>query len=355
MDQKAFKKKGLKMMKRIALAERPKGVPTDKNFRLEEIAMPEPQDAEVLVEINYMSLDPYMRGRMDDVKSYATPVKIDDTMEGGAVGQVIASRSDKFAVGEYVFGQLGWATHGCAHERTLRKLDPTLFPIKTALGVLGMPGFTGWYGLNKLGRPQKGETLVVAAATGPVGSMVGQIAKIKGLRTIAVAGGTKKCRLATSKFGFDHCLDHMTFETGRDMNTALKEVCESGVDIYFENVAGKTLDAVIPLMNQFGRIPVCGMISWYNTGNMGADAGSNKDKLPKLWRSILVKQLSVNGFIITNHWDLYGQFLREVGPMVASGQIAYEEDIVETLENAPNAFIGLLSGKNVGKLIVKVA
>ena len=183
------------MMKRIALAERPKGVPTDKNFRLEEIAMPEPQDAEVLVEITYMSLDPYMRGRMDDVKSYAKPVNLGDTMEGGAVGQVIASRSDKFAVGDFVFGQLGWATHGCAHETMLRKLDPTIAPITTALGVLGMPGFTGWYGLNELGRPKEGETLVVAAATGPVGSMVGQIAKAKGLRTIAVAGGTKKCEL----------------------------------------------------------------------------------------------------------------------------------------------------------------
>ena len=340
------------MMKRIALAERPKGVPTDKNFRLEEIAMPDPQDAEVLVEIKYMSLDPYMRGRMDDVKSYAKPVNVGDTMEGGAVGQVIASKSDKFAVGDFVFGQLGWASHGCAHETMLRKLDPTMAPITTALGVLGMPGFTGWYGLTELGRPKEGETLVVAAATGPVGSMVGQIAKTKGLRTIAVAGGEKKCGLATSKFGFDHCLNHKTFETGRDMNTALKEVCEKGVDIYFENVAGKTLDAVLPLMNQFGRIPVCGMISWYNAGNLGTEAGN--DKLPKIWRSILVKQLSVNGFIISNHWDMYRQFLREVGPMVASGQIAYKEDIVEGLENAPNAFIGLLSGKNVGKLIVKV-
>ncbi len=237
----------------------------------------------------------------------------------------------------------------------LRKLDPNLTPITTALGVLGMPGFTGWYGLSELGRPKEGETLVVAAATGPVGSMVGQIAKAKGLRTIGVAGGADKCALATSKFGFDHCIDHKAYDTARDMNAALKDVCETGVDIYFENVAGKTLDAVLPLMNQFGRIPVCGMISWYNAGNLGSDAGQWKDKLPKLWRSILVKQLSVNGFIISNHWDLYGQFLREVGPMLTSGQIAYEEDIVDGLENAPNAFIGLLEGKNMGKLIVKVA
>ena len=343
------------MMKRIALAERPTGAPTDRNFRLEEIALPNPRDGEVLVEIHYMSLDPYMRGRMDDAKSYAKPVNIGDTMEGGAVGRVIESKSEKFNVGDFVFGQLGWATHGCAHETLLRKLDPNLAPITTALGVLGMPGFTGWYGLSELGRPKEGETLVVAAATGPVGSMVGQIAKAKGLRTIGVAGGADKCALATSKFGFDHCIDHKAYDTARDMNAALKDVCETGVDIYFENVAGKTLDVVLPLMNQFGRIPVCGMISWYNAGNLGADAGEGKDKLPKLWRSILVKQLSVNGFIISNHWDLYGQFLREVGPMLTSGQIAYEEDIVDGLENAPNAFIGLLEGKNMGKLIVKVA
>ena len=343
------------MMKRVVLAERPSGAPTDKNFRLEEIAMPSPQDKEVLVKIHYMSLDPYMRGRMDDAKSYAKPVNVGDTMEGGAVGQVISSKSNKFAVGDFVFGQLGWASHSCAHEMILRKLDPTLAPITTALGVLGMPGFTGWYGLTEFGRPKKGETLVVAAATGPVGSMVGQIAKAKGLRTIAVAGGAEKCSLAISKFGFDHCLDHKAFETGHDMKGALKEVCENGVDIYFENVAGKTLDAVLPLMNRFGRIPVCGMISWYNEGNLGADAGNSKDKLPKLWRSILVKQLSVNGFIISNHWDLYGQFLHEIRPMLASGQIAYEEDIVKGLENAPKAFIGLLQGKNVGKLIVEVA
>ena len=343
------------MMKRIALAERPSGAPTEKNFRLEEIVMPNPQDGEVLVEVHYISLDPYMRGRMDDAKSYAKPVNVGDTMEGGAVGQVIASKSDNFLVGDFVFGQLGWATHGCTHETMLRKLDPMLAPITTALGVLGMPGFTGWYGLNEFGRPKEGETLVVAAATGPVGSMVGQIAKAKGLLTIAVVGGAEKCALAKAKFGFDHCLNHKAFETGHDLNAALKEVCKTGVDIYFENVAGKTLDAVLPLMNQFGRIPVCGMVSWYNAVNLRSDAGNSRDKLPKLWRSILVKQLSVNGFIITNHWDMYRQFLSEIGPMVASGEITYEEDIVDDLENAPNAFIGLLNGENVGKLIVKVA
>ncbi len=342
------------MMKRITLAERPIGAPEEKNFRLEEIKIPEPKNGEVLIEIHYMSLDPYMRGRMDDGKSYAKPVEIGEIMEGGAVGLVIASKSKIFNVNDHVFGQLGWATHACAKDTELRKLDPTLAPITTSLGVLGMPGFTGWYGLTQLGRPKKGETLVVGAATGPVGSMVGQIAKSKGLRTIGVAGGAEKCALAKEKFGFDHCIDHKAFADGREMKGFLQEVCPNGIDIYFENVAGKTLDAILPLMNRFGRIPVCGMVSWYNLVNSGARTEGTMDKLPKMWRSILIKHLSVTGFIISNHWDLYKQFLREVGPMLSSGDIAYQEHIIHGIENAPSAFAGLLEGQNLGKLIVKV-
>jgi NADPH-dependent curcumin reductase CurA len=275
-------------------------------------------------------------------------------MEGGAVGRVIASNSSKFKLGDYAFGQFGWVTHGCLPACELRKLDPELMPITNALGVLGMPGFTGWYGLKELGRPKKGETLVVAAATGPVGSMVGQIAKANGLRAIGIAGGPDKCALAVKKFGFDDCLDHKAFEDSHSMEKALRELCPEGVDIYFENVAGKTLDAVLPLMNTGARIPVCGMISWYNAGALGANSGDDADKLPKMWRSILVKKMSVNGFIISDHWDRYGDFVRDVAPMVASGKIAYEEDIVTGLEKAPRAFMGLLEGKNFGKLIVKV-
>jgi hypothetical protein len=341
-------------MQRIALAERPIGAPGDHNFRLETIEIPALVDDDVLVKIEYMSLDPYMRGRMDDAKSYASPVPIGGTMEGGAVGRVITSNSSKFAVGDYAFGQLGWASHGCLPARELRKLNPDLMPITTALGVLGMPGFTGWYGLKEHGRPKEGETLVVAAATGPVGSMVGQIAKAHGLHVVGIAGGAKKCALAVEKFSFDRCLDHKAYDDSRSMRKALQELCPNGVDIYFENVAGKTLDAILPLMNTGARIPICGMISWYNAGALGANAGDETDKLPKMWSSILVKKMSVNGFIISDHWDRYSDFLSDVVPMLASGRIAYEEDIVDGLGNAPKAFMGLLEGQNFGKLIVKV-
>jgi NADPH-dependent curcumin reductase CurA len=235
----------------------------------------------------------------------------------------------------------------------LRKIDPGMGPITAALGVLGMPGFTGWHGLTEYGRPQAGETLVVAAATGPVGSMVGQLARLAGLRTVGIAGGADKCELATGTFGFDACLDHRAYDTASDLRAALSEVCPDGIDIYFENVGGKVLEAVLPLMNNHGRIPVCGMISWYNAGGLGAGAEAALSA-PMLWRNILVKFLSVNGFIISNHWDRLPAFLGEVAPKVMSGEIKYVEDIAEGLENAPEAFMGLLQGKNVGKQIVKV-
>ena len=341
-------------MQRIALARRPVGTPADEDFLLENIPMPTPAEGEVLVEVHYMSLDPYMRGRMDDAKSYANPVPLGGTMEGGGVGQLVASHAADYAVGDYVFGMLGWASHACLRAKDLQKLDPKLAPITTALGVLGMPGFTGWYGLMELGRPKAGETLVVAAATGPVGSMVGQVAKAHGLRTVGIAGGAKKCALAVEKFGFDVCLDHTEYADGKAMRAAIAEHCPKGVDSYFENVAGKIFEGVLPLMNVGGRIPLCGLISWYNAGALGANAGGEKDNLPKLWRTILVNRLSVNGFIISDHWDRYGDFLRDVGPMLAKGQIADQEDITEGLENAPRAFMGLLTGENFGKQIVKV-
>jgi len=252
------------------------------------------------------------------------------------------------------FGMFGWASHGCLPANQMRKLDDTL-PTSTALGVLGMPGFTVWYGLTQLGRPKAGETLVVAAATGPVGSMVGQMAKARGLRTVAIAGGADKCALALEKFGFDAAIDHHAHENASSLRKAIAEAAPKGIDIYFENVGGKVFEAVLPLMNTFGRIPVCGMISGYNAGALGGGAvAEGPDRLPVLWRSILVKQMSVNGFIISNHYDEYPTFLKEVAPLVATGQLAYLEDIVEGLENAPRAFMGLLEGRNIGKQIVKL-
>ena len=342
-------------MKQIVLASRPDGAPTPENFRLENADMPTPGEGEVLVEVHYMSLDPYMRGRMDDAKSYAAPVPIGGKMEGGSAGKVIASNSAHLKEGDMVFGPFGWATHAVADAKMCRKLDPEQASITTSLGVLGMPGLTGWHGLMAYGKPKAGETLVVAAATGPVGSMVGQVAKSLGLRVVGIAGGADKCKTAVEHFGFDACLDHRAYDDAKALNAALKAECPKGIDIYFENVGGKVLEAVLPLMNQFGRIPICGMISWYNAGGLGEKAGGAGLTAPKLWRTILVNFLSVNGFIISNHWDRFPEFVTEMAPKVASGEIAVQEDITEGLENAPQAFINLLTGGNVGKAIVKVS
>ncbi|MWD27910.1 zinc-binding dehydrogenase [Aquicoccus sp. SCR17] len=341
-------------MKRIVLASRPDGRPTDANFRLEELDAPEPQDGEVLVAVEHISLDPYMRGRMDDAKSYATPVPVDGLMEGGGVGEVVASKHPDFHPGDKVFGMTGWATHACLPGDQLRKLDPDQAPLTAALGVLGMPGFTGWYGFTRLGRPNKGETLAVAAATGPVGSMVGQLAKAYGLRAVGIAGGPEKCALAQEKFGFDACIDHRAFDDAASLRKAIAAEAPDGIDIYFENVGGKVQEAVLPLMNTFGRIPLCGMVSAYNQGALGGKAGEGPDKLPLFMRSLLVKRMSVSGFIIADHYDEYGAFLKEVGPMVGDGRVTFEEDVAEGLENAPDAFLGMLEGRNRGKQLVKV-
>jgi len=341
-------------MKQIVLASRPDGAPTPENFRLEEHPIPTPGDGEVLVRVHYMSLDPYMRGRMDDAKSYAANIPVDGKMEGGSVGEIIVSNADGFEVGDFVMGGFGWATHAVAPTAGLAKIDPDAAPITYSLGVLGMPGLTGWYGLTEIGKPKEGETVVVAAATGPVGSMVGQIAKARGLRTVGIAGGPEKCKMAVEHFGFDACIDHHAYETASDLRAALKDACPKGIDIYFENVGGKVLEAVIPMMNQHGRIPVCGMIAWYNAGGLGADAVEKGLTAPKLWRTILVNFLSVQGFIISNHWNRMPDFQKEVAPMIKDGSVKVQEDITEGLENAPDAFIKLLTGGNTGKAIVKV-
>ena len=264
-------------MRRVVLAARPEGRPTEENFRLEEGPVPEPGPGEALVRVHWLSLDPYMRGRMDAGRSYAKPVEVGATMEGGAVGEVIASRCD-VPEGAVVLGQLGWTTHATAPAGALRVLDPEAAPPQTALGVLGMPGFTGWYGLTQIGRPQEGETLVVGAATGAVGSMVGQIAKARGLRAVGVAGGPEKCAFAVDELGFDACLDHRAHDA-RGLREAMAEAAPSGVDVYFENVGGDTLEAVLPLMNPRGRIPVCGMIAWYDLGGLGGGPAEGPDRL----------------------------------------------------------------------------
>jgi len=336
------------IMQCIVLASRPDGPPAEANFRLEEAERPLPAAGEVLVEILWLSLDPYMRGRMDASKSYAAPVEIGATMDGEAIGRVLASRANGVAEGDIVAGMFGWASHGVLPGNMVRRIEPSGAPIQTALGVLGMPGFTGWLGLNSIGQPKPDETLVVGAATGAVGSMVGQLAKLAGLRTVGVAGGPEKCTYAVEELGFDACIDHHRGDAN-DLRQRIVGAAPDGVDIYYENVGAKTLEAVLPLMNDHGRIPVCGTIGWYS----GVEQGENL--LPRAWRAILVKRLTVKGFIILDHFDQFPTFQSEVAPFVTDGRIKYRESITEGLSSAPAAFLDLLKGGNFGKQLVEVA
>jgi NADPH-dependent curcumin reductase CurA len=328
--------------RQIVLKSRPEGAPELGNFELVQAPMPEPGDGEVLMRIRYLSLDPYMRGRMSAAKSYAKPVSVGATMVGGTVGEVVVSHYSKLAPGDIVLGYGGWQDYAVANGVGLRKLDPAAAPVSTALGVLGMPGMTAYAGLLEIGKPRPGESVVVAAASGAVGSVVGQIAKIKGCRAVGIAGGPDKCRFVTEVLGFDACVDHRDV----DLADALAAVCPSGIDIYFENVGGAVQQAVWPLLNDFARIPVCGLIAQYNA----------KAPLPGPdMFSVLRKRLTVRGFIVWDFAAREADFLREAGEWVRTGRLKYREDVVEGLENAPAAFLGLLEGKNFGKLLVKVA
>lgn len=342
-------------MTRVVLAARPDGAPKLSDFRVEQAPLPDMPAGGLLVRILWQSLDPYMRGRMDESKSYAAAVEIGGTMEAGCVGEVMASDNPKFAPGDIVEGRFGWCSHAASDGQGVRKVDPSIAPIQTAIGVLGMPGITAYVGLLDHGRPKEGETLVVGAATGAVGSVVGQLAKIHGLRVVGVAGGAEKCAFAVDELGFDACIDHKAAADDKVLREQLAAHCPDGVDIYFENVGGKTLDAVMPLMNVWGRIPLCGMISQYNLGGLGMDGGEGADRLPKYWRMILVKRLSIRGFIIFDHYDRFGDFQRDVSGYIHDGRLKYREHITEGLENAPAAFLEMLKGGNFGKTLIKVA
>jgi NADPH-dependent curcumin reductase CurA len=330
---------------RVLLASRPEGAPTPANFRVEEAAMPEPGEGQLLLKVLYLSLDPYMRGRMSAAKSYAAPVPVGAVMEGGTVAEVVASRHDGFAPGDIVLSHSGWQTHALSDGKDLRKLDPAAAPVTTALGVLGMPGFTAYAGLLTIGKPREGETVVVAAATGPVGSAVGQIARIKGARAVGIAGGAEKCAFLRGELGFDAAVDHRA----PDFAEKLAEACPDGIDVYFENVGGHVFEAVMPLLNPFARIPVCGLIAQYN-----ALEHPGPDRLPGLMRMVLTKSLLVRGFIQHEFVDQRRAFFGEMTQWIAEGRIRYREDIVEGLERAPEAFIGLFEGRNFGKLVIKV-
>ena len=334
-------------MKRIVLASRPPGRPGPGNFRLEEAPMPAPGAGEFLARTIWLSLDPYMRGRMSAAKSYARPVEIGETMTAQCVAEVIASTHDGFAVGDIVVAPLGWATHGVSDGTMVQKVDPAAAPLSTALGVLGMPGLTAWVGLNDIAAAQPGETIVVSAATGAVGSLVGQLARLKGMRVIGVAGGADKCAFAVGDLGYDACLDHHAAADGKALGKEIAAAAPDGVDVYFENVGGKTLEAVLPNMNTFGRIALCGMIAWYS----GAEAPL---PAPAVWGAILRQRLRVEGFIIFDRWSRQPAFLAEVAPLVRDGTIHYRETVAEGLEAAPDAFLRLLDGGNFGKQLVRV-
>ncbi|MCB2020611.1 MAG: NADP-dependent oxidoreductase [Burkholderiaceae bacterium] len=333
--------------KQWQLASRPSGEPTADNFRLVEAPVPELKDGEVLVRHHFMSLDPYMRGRMNDGKSYAQPQALDAVMGGGTAGEVVASKSAAFAAGDKVVGMGGWQEYSvvdAAQPGMLRKVDTKHIPLSAYLGTVGMPGVTAWYGLNKIIAPKAGETVVVSAASGAVGTVVGQLAKAKGCRAVGLAGGPEKCRVVVEEFGFDECIDYKQHPDLKSLSAALKAACPKGIDGYFENVGGMTLDAVLQRMNAFGRIAMCGMISGYN----GEPIPMTQPQL------ILVSRLLLQGFIVSEHMEVWPQALKEIGGLVATGKLKYRESIAEGIESAPQAFLGLLKGKNFGKQLVKL-
>jgi NADPH-dependent curcumin reductase len=331
--------------KRIVLASRPVGEPKPSDFRFEEYQVPSLGEGQVLLRTIWLSLDPYMRGRMSEAASYAAPVPIGGVMEGGTVSEVIASNHTGFKNGEIVLSRAGWQTHALSDGQGLGKVDPKLAPISTAVGVLGMPGMTAYFGLLDIGKPQPGETVVVAAASGAVGSAVGQIAKIKGARAVGIAGGREKCDYVKRELGFDDCLDH------RDPNLAvkLKDACPKGIDVYFENVGGDVFDAVFPLLNPFARLPICGLIAHYNDTEAKAPKWASS-----LMRAILTKRLTFRGFIVTDFAPRHAEFLRDMSQWVRDGKVKYKEFVTEGLDSAPNAFMGLLKGTNFGKQLVRV-
>ena len=332
---------------RIVLASRPVGAPNQSNFRIETTDKPTPVEGEVLLRTIYLSLDPYMRGRMNDSKSYAEPVSIDEVMVGGTVCQVEISNNSEFEIGEWVVAYTGWQKYAVSNGEGLLKLGKNPTTPSFALGIMGMPGFTAYMGLLDIGVPKPDETIVVAAATGPVGATVGQIGKIKGCHVVGIAGGEEKCRYAIEELGFDQCIDHKAV----DFAEQLAKVCHKGIDVYYENVGGKVFDAVLPLLNTRARIPLCGLVSQYNSTSLP----EGPDRLSMLMGTLLVKRIKMQGFIIFDDYaHRYDEFATDMNQWLAEGKIKYKEQVVEGLENTVDAFSGLLEGKNFGKLVVNV-
>jgi alcohol dehydrogenase len=335
--------------RRIVLAERPKGEPDESTLRIEETDLPRPCAGQMLLRTTHLSLDPYMRGRMNDARSYAAPVEIGGVMTGQVVAEVVASDLDGFSPGDQVLAGSGWQDYALSDGSDVMPLGAAPRNPSWALGILGMPGYTAYAGLLKIGEPQPGETVVVAAASGPVGATVGQIARLKGCRVVGVAGGPEKCAHVTDTLGFDACIDHRA----ADFAAQLSAACPDGIDVYFENVGGKVLYAVLPLLNPFARVPVCGVVSWYNLDGLP----DGPDHAPAIMSTVLKMKVRMQGFIIFDSFpkSLFDTFYREMSKWLAEGRIHYAEQIVEGLENAPAAFNDLLAGRNFGKMVVRVA
>ncbi len=332
--------------RRIVLASRPQGAVTPEQFRLETAAMPVPGDGEVLVRNHFLSLDPYMRGRMDDARSYAEPQALGATMVGATVGEVVVSNNPRFQVGDTVVGHYGWAEVGCSDGSGLMKVDTTHVPASVYLGAAGMPGMTAWYGLNRIIAPQAGETVVVTAASGAVGSVVGQLARFVGCRVVGVAGGPEKCAYVTGELGFDACIDYKAASDREALAAMLAEATPAGIDGHFENVGGAIMNAAIARLNPFARVAMCGLVSGYD----------DRDAIEPIENPamFLVSRFRMEGFIVSDHLALWPQGLKELGTLVATGRLKYRETIAEGIAAAPEAFIGLLKGRNFGKQLVRL-
>lgn len=328
--------------RQVLLASRPQGAVTEQNFRIVDAPMPVPGDDEVLVKNEWLSLDPYMRGRMSDAKSYVPPAKLDEPMAGQTVGEVVDSRDARFKAGDKVLTPLGWQSHGVAKGRDLVKIDAKSAPASYYLGILGMPGITAWFGLLEVGQPKSGETVLVSAASGAVGSVVGQLAKLRGCRAVGIAGGQAKCDYVVNEFGFDACVDHR----GGRLHDDLRAACPDGVDVDFENVGGAVLDTALALMNRHSRVVLCGLIAEYN---------ATEPYGYKRMRSVLVNRIRMQGMIVFDWQDRYGEAVAGLAGYLAEGKLKYRESIVDGLDSAPRALIGLLKGENFGKQLVRIA
>ncbi|MBL0387577.1 NADP-dependent oxidoreductase [Tumebacillus sp. ITR2] len=330
--------------RQFLLTSRPVGMPADENFELREVTLPDLEDGQVLVRTLYLSVDPYMRGRMSDAKSYVEPYPLGEVLQGGVVGEIVESKNERWQPGDVVVGLLGWQDFSVSNGRGLLKIDPSVAPISTALGVVGMPGLTAYFGLLEIGQPQEGETVVVSGAAGAVGTIVGQIAKIKGCRVVGIAGDDEKCAYLTHELGFDVAIN---YKTTADMRAALKEACPNGVDVYFDNVGGEITDAVMSRINFQARIAICGQISQYNL--------EKPDLGPRVFTQLLKSSALAKGFIVNDYAKQHKEGMQQLGQWVMEGKIKYRENIVDGLENVVEAFLGLFRGDNIGKQLVKVA